>query len=128
MPMAANIVKRDGRIEAFIPEKIAISCVRAGLNPDIAHTISVEVSKKVYQNMPTNEIRKLVAKWIAKYDKTAAKRYLDYGERMWSRPSPESILHRHRPTRRKQIEFGGKKRVKTSRLGKKKSGVGRPPR
>ena len=128
MPIAANVVKRDGRVEAFIPEKIAISCVRAGLKPDIAHAISIEVSKKVYPNMPTNEIRKLVAKWIEKYDKAAAKAYLDYGERTWSRPSSEPVIHRHRPARRKQAEFGGKKRAKVSRLGKKKSGAGRPPR
>lgn len=127
MSIAANVVKRDGRVEAFIPEKIAISCVRAGLKPDIAHAISVEVSKKVYPNMPTGEIRKLVAKWIEKYDKAAAKAYLDYGERTWSRPPAEPDIHRHKPARRRQAAFGGKKLNKPSRLGRK-AGAGRPPR
>lgn len=127
MPIATNVIKRDGRVESFIPEKIAISCTRAGLKPDIAYMISVEVSKKVYQNMPTTEIRKLVAKWIEKYDKNAAKAYLKYGEREWSWQTTEESVHRSKPQRRKQSEFGGKRRAKPSRLGKKKIGAGRPP-
>jgi 2-phosphoglycerate kinase len=125
MPIAANVIKRDGRVEAFIPEKIAISCVRAGIKPDVAHAISTEVSRKVYPNMPTTEIRKLVAKWIEKYDKAKAKAYLSYGERVWSRPISEPVIHKHKPSRRKQTEFSGKRRTKASRLGKKKMGVGR---
>jgi len=125
MPMAANVIKRDGRVEAFIPEKIAVSCVRAGLKPDVAHAISTEVSKKVYSNIPTNEVRKLVAKCIEKYDKAKAKAYLSYGERVWSRPISEPDIHRHKPSRRRQAEFSGKRRTKPSRLGKKKTGVGR---
>ena len=126
MPISVNVIKRNGSVEPFIPEKIAISCTRAGLKPDVAHEIAVEISKKVYPNMPTTEIRKIVAKWIEKHDKNAAKAYLSYGERMWSREMVIAAVHRHKPPVRRQIEFGGKPRKKPSRLGKKKTGIGRP--
>jgi len=101
MPISANVIKRDGRVEPFIAEKIAISCTNAGLKPDLAHSIAIEMSRKVYPNMPTTEIRKLVSKWIGKHDTKAAKAYLKYEERELSRQSVE-------------------------KSGKKKTGVERP--
>ncbi len=121
MPMSANVIKRDGRVEAYIPEKIAISCMRAGLKADISYEISKEVSKKIYQNMPTNEIRKLVAKYIGEYDKAAAKKYLTYGERNPSQQPSERKFHRYKSNIEKQDKLSGRPIKRRSRLGKKKS-------
>lgn len=55
-----KIVKRDGTLEEFDPEKIYKSCVNAGAPPEIARDITEEVSKKVHDGMTTDEIRRMV--------------------------------------------------------------------
>ncbi len=55
-----KIVKRDGTLEDFDPEKIYKSCVDAGAPPEIARDIVEEVSKKVHDGMTTDEIRRMV--------------------------------------------------------------------
>lgn len=55
-----KIVKRDGRLEEFDPEKIYRSCVDAGAPPEVARDIANEVSKKVKDGTTTDEIRRMV--------------------------------------------------------------------
>jgi transcriptional repressor NrdR len=119
MPIAVNVIKRDGRVEAFIPEKVAISCVRAGLKPEVAQMIADKVSVKVYPNIPTTEIRKLVAKFIDEHDKAVAKKYLVHGERTWSRPTSERVFHRNKANIEKQDKLSGRPANRMRKLGRK---------
>lgn len=75
---AVNVVKRDKSTEAFQPQKIVNTCVKAGMKPEIALKIAEEVSTKVYVNIPTHEIKKLVAKEIDKHEPEVAKKYKAY--------------------------------------------------
>ena len=38
-----KVVKRDGRMEEFIPEKIVVSVLKAGAPPDVARMIAKKV-------------------------------------------------------------------------------------
>ncbi|HDI75539.1 MAG: ATP-binding protein [Thermoprotei archaeon] len=57
-----KIVKRDGRVEDFVKEKIVVSCYKAGAPLDVAREIADEVEKKIHEGMSTDEIRELVLK------------------------------------------------------------------
>jgi len=75
---AVNVIKRDKSTEAFQPQKIVNTCVKAGMKPEIALKIAEEVSTKVYANIPTHEIKKLVLKEIERHEPDSAKKYRAY--------------------------------------------------
>lgn len=54
------VVKRDGRQEEFIPEKIVVSCIKAGAPPDIARKIAKIVEGRILESGATTiEAREL---------------------------------------------------------------------
>jgi transcriptional regulator NrdR family protein len=75
---AVNVVKRDKSTEAFQPQKIVNTCVKAGLSPDIALKVAEEISSKVHPNIPTHEIKKMVIKELERHEPGAAKQYKAY--------------------------------------------------
>jgi len=75
---AVNVIKRDKSTEAFQPQKIVNACVKAGMKPDVALKVAEEVSTKVYANIPTHELKKLVLKEIEKHEPESAKKYKAY--------------------------------------------------
>jgi transcriptional repressor NrdR len=54
------IKKQDGRKEPFVREKIIVSAVKSGADPDYARTIANEIEKNVKEGTATQEIRKNV--------------------------------------------------------------------
>ena len=54
------IKKRDGTKEPFIPEKIMVSAMKSGADPDSARTIAAETQKLIKDGTSTQEIRKTV--------------------------------------------------------------------
>jgi transcriptional repressor NrdR len=54
------IKKQDGRKEPFIREKIIVSAVKSGADPDYARTIANEIEKNVKEGTTTQEIKKQV--------------------------------------------------------------------
>lgn len=75
---AVNVVKRDKSTEAFQPQKIVNTCIKAGIKPELALKIAEDVSTKVYPNIPTYEIKKFVAKEMEKHEPDSAKKYRTY--------------------------------------------------
>ncbi len=73
-----NVEKRDGRLEMFDKEKIVRCCIAAGVPEKEAKKVAKEVSRHLYINIPTNEIRKMVIKKLGKIDKKAAEAYARY--------------------------------------------------
>jgi ribonucleoside-triphosphate reductase len=55
-----RVVKSDGRVEKFQPEKIIRACIRAEVPKKIAREIAKAISKEVYGLIPAKKIRKLV--------------------------------------------------------------------
>ncbi|MDN7025838.1 ATPase [Methanoculleus sp. FWC-SCC1] len=55
-----SVVKRDGRREEFVPEKIVVSAVKAGAPPDEARRIAQAVERVVHEEISTEEVRRRV--------------------------------------------------------------------
>ena len=56
----AKVVKRDGRTEEFIPEKIIVSIIKVGAPADLARQIAKDIQSKVKDKISTAEIRRIV--------------------------------------------------------------------
>jgi transcriptional repressor NrdR len=54
------VIKRDGRKEAFIPEKIVVSAAKTGASPDIARAIAHDIGTGAKDGITTRDIRKKV--------------------------------------------------------------------
>ncbi len=52
-----DVIKRDGRREPFIQEKVAVSAMKAGAPVENARAISREMERVVHDGMSTQEIR-----------------------------------------------------------------------
>ena len=51
------IKKRDGRKEPFVPEKIIVSAMKTGANPEYARVIAGEIEKNIKDGATTQDIR-----------------------------------------------------------------------
>ena len=81
-----SIIKRNGEEEGFIPEKIVVSCIKAGVPPPIAREIAKEVESIIPDKIESKEVRKIVLealekrnpKWVENwkiYDRAVKKRF-----------------------------------------------------
>jgi transcriptional repressor NrdR len=66
----ASVVKRDGRREEFVPEKIVASAVKAGAPPEEARRIAQAVERVAHEDLSTDEIRRRVLEQLR--DRNAA--------------------------------------------------------
>ena len=62
----AQVVKRDGRTEEFIPEKIIVSIIKVGAPADLARQIAKDIQSKVKDKISTAEIRRIVLEDLRK--------------------------------------------------------------
>ena len=51
------VKKRDGRREAFVPEKIVVSALKSGSSPEYARTIAQDIEKNSKDGVTTQEIK-----------------------------------------------------------------------
>ena len=71
-----KVVKRDGREEEFVKEKIVVSCFKAGAPIEVAREIADSISSRVKEGTTTEEIAKMVLEelerrnpeWSANYE------------------------------------------------------------
>lgn len=87
--MPKVVIKKDGKKEEFIPEKIVVSAIKSGATVDIARNIARKVEKIDKDEIETGEIREIVLhelksinpdwheKWLA-YDKQIKRLYKHY--------------------------------------------------
>ncbi len=59
----AKVLKKDGTVEEFMPEKIIVSCVKAGAPIGIAREIAAFVEAKAKVETSTAEIRRFTL-WL----------------------------------------------------------------
>lgn len=76
--MMYNVLKKDGRLEMFDAGKIVRCCIAAGVPEKEAKKVAEEVGNRLYMNIPSNEIRKMVIKKLGKIDRKAAAAYERY--------------------------------------------------
>ena len=73
-----KVIKRNGRKEDFIYEKVVVSCIKSGAPVDVARDIAKRIEKKVHDNTTTKEIAKLVLAALRENDAELAKNWLTY--------------------------------------------------
>ena len=92
--MPKIVVKKDGREEEFIPEKIVVAAVKSGAKPEVARKISKDIEKIDKEKIESSEIREevlknlrnespaLEKKWLA-YDKSVKRLYRHYKDGLY---------------------------------------------
>jgi transcriptional repressor NrdR len=76
--MPRVVVKRDGRREEFIKEKIVTSAVKTGASVDLARKVADKIEKQPKDEIRTSEIRKSVLDELKLHNPDWPKRWLDY--------------------------------------------------
>ncbi|RLF44932.1 MAG: ATPase [Thermoplasmata archaeon] len=92
--MPKIVVKRDGKEEEFIPEKIVVSMDKGGASLDKAREVADEIKKIDKERIETKEIREKILermraenplmekKWLA-YDKSVKRLYRHYRQGLY---------------------------------------------
>ncbi|MFE3846343.1 ATP cone domain-containing protein [Thermoplasmatota archaeon] len=76
--MAKIVIKKDGRKEPFIKEKIIVSAVKTGASVEIARKIAEEIEEHPDENLKTIWIRKLVLGKLELHNPDWPKKWYNY--------------------------------------------------
>ncbi|KYK22632.1 ATPase [Thermoplasmatales archaeon SM1-50] len=86
--MPQKVIKKDGRIEPFIKEKIVVSAIKTGANVKIARDIAKKIGNKPEENIRTSWIRQYVLKELEQHNPDWPKRWYNYDKNI-------KRLHKH---------------------------------
>ena len=76
--MSKIVIKKDGKKENFIKEKIVVCAVKSGAPVDLARDIANRVEQHPHDEVHTHEIRKSVLDELRIYNPDLPKRWLNY--------------------------------------------------
>jgi len=78
MAKVIKVKKKSGRLQEFNERKVIIACRKAGASIAVAKRVTNIISRKVYDGIPTSEIRKMVVKELANYSNNYSKDFKMY--------------------------------------------------
>lgn len=76
--MSKIVIKKDGRKEVFIKEKIIVSAVKTGASIDVARKIANEIEEHPEENLKTIWIRKHVLSKLELHNPDWPKKWYNY--------------------------------------------------
>jgi len=76
--MSQKVIKKDGRKEDFIREKIVVSALKTGASVDVARTIADKIKKETNKEVSTSKIRESVLHELHKHNPDWSKRWISY--------------------------------------------------
>jgi len=76
--MSKTVIKKDGRKEDFIKEKIVVSALKTGAPADVARTIADKIQKETNKDITTSDIRESVLHELHKHNPEWSKRWISY--------------------------------------------------
>ena len=76
--MAKIVIKKDGRKEPFIKEKIVVSAVKSGAPVETAREIAEKIEKHPGESIKTQWIRKQVTDHLELHNPGWVKRFISY--------------------------------------------------
>ena len=93
--MLKKVVKKDGRKEDFIPEKIVVSVIKSGAPSELGRKIAQTIEKLDKEPIESKEIRECVLESLRavnpsyennwrSYDKAAKRLYSQYKDGLYS--------------------------------------------
>ena len=80
--MPKTVIKKDGRKEPFIKEKIVTSAVKAGAPADIARKIADKIEKHPEESIKTQWVRNQVLDELKYHNPEWPKRWLYFDKRI----------------------------------------------
>jgi len=80
--MPKIVIKKDGKKEEFIPEKIVVSAVKSGAPADKAREIARKVEKIEKNEIETREIREIVLEELKKANPVWHERWVSYDKQV----------------------------------------------
>ena len=69
------VIKRNGELEKFDPNKIVRTCLRVGLDEKSAQEVAREVKGEIYNRIPAEELYKIVMEKLRKIERSHAYLY-----------------------------------------------------
>jgi len=78
--MPKTVIKKNGKKEPFIKEKIIVSAVKAGASVEIARKIADKIEKHPQESIKTIWVRKKVLDELEYHNPEWPKRWLNYDE------------------------------------------------
>jgi transcriptional repressor NrdR len=76
--MSQKVIKKDGRKEDFIQEKIVVSALKTGASIDVARIIADNIQKETNKEISTSKIRESVLHELHKHNPEWSKRWISY--------------------------------------------------
>ena len=76
--LTKNVIKKDGKTEPFIKEKIVVSAVKTGAPVDIARNIADKIELHPDESIKTSWIRKQVLDELKVHNPDWPKRWYNY--------------------------------------------------
>ena len=76
--MSKNVIKKDGRKEPFIKEKIVVSAVKSGAPVDIARDIAEKIERHPEETIKTAWVRAQVVHGLQVHNPEWPKRFTSY--------------------------------------------------
>ena len=76
--MPQKVIKKDGRKEDFIKEKIVVSAMKTGASMDVARTIADKLQKETNKEITTSEIRESVLHELHRHNQEWSRRWISY--------------------------------------------------
>jgi transcriptional regulator NrdR family protein len=73
-----KVIKKDGRTEPFIKEKIVVSAIKTGANVEVARKIADKIEKHPKEDIRTSWIRKNVLDELELHNPDWPKRWYNY--------------------------------------------------
>ena len=76
--MSEKVIKKNGRVEPFIKEKIVVSTIKSGAPVEIARKIADKMEKYIQENIKTSIIREHVLRELKLHNPEWVKRWYNY--------------------------------------------------
>lgn len=76
--MPKVVIKKSGKKEKFIKEKIVVSAVKSGASVEVARDVAEKVEQHPKEEIHTHEIRKSVLDELKLHNPDLPKRWLNY--------------------------------------------------
>ncbi|HHF55754.1 MAG TPA: ATPase [Thermoplasmatales archaeon] len=80
--MPKFVIKKDGRKEEFIPEKIVVSAIKSGATPEIARNIAKKVEEVDKDEIESKEIREIVLHELGSINPKWRERWISYDKQI----------------------------------------------
>ncbi|MCS7111445.1 MAG: ATP cone domain-containing protein [Ignisphaera sp.] len=98
--MAITVIKRDGSKEEFIPEKIVVSCLKAGATSEVARKIAKIIEGRLLEQniseIPARDLTRMILELLRKENEEWYKNWIVFDRAIKRRRTEEELTQRER--------------------------------